>query len=70
MQQTSTEKMPAFFHKDLKTVRDLSVNKTKLTSRETFIHNLFSLKNERKSKKEKGTFLWGSPQSLDMSLNP
>ena len=52
-QQTSTTKLPAFFQKFKKTMRALSVNETKFTSRNTFIDNLFPLEGEKESRNDK-----------------
>ena len=51
MKQTSTAKLPPFFQKILKTVRDLRDNETKLTWRKTFTVNLFVLENEKEVQK-------------------
>ena len=47
-QQTSNAKLAAMFQKFLKTVHPLKVNKTKVTSRNAFIENLFALESEKK----------------------
>ena len=41
-----------FFRKNLKTVRALRINETKLTSGSAFIFNLFTLESEKESKKD------------------
>ena len=46
----------------------LKVNKTKLTSKNTFIVNLFALENEKQSKKDERTLFWDSLQRLDLSI--
>ena len=51
------------------TVRDLRVNETKLTSRNTFIVILFALESKKVSKNEKSTLFWDYPRSLDLSVN-
>ena len=49
----------------------LRVNETKLTSINAFIFNLFALENEKELKIDyKRTHFWGSPPSLNLSLNP
>ena len=47
VQQTSTAKLAAFFQKLKKAVRALRVNESKVTSRNTFIDNLFALESEK-----------------------
>ena len=69
-QQTSTEKLPAFFQKLYKTVRALRVNETKVTSRNAFIDNLSALESEKESKNGERTLFWGCPRILDLSVNP
>ena len=51
--QTSFAKLPAFFQKFTKAVHTLRVNKTKSTPRNAFIANVYELKSENKSNKDK-----------------
>ena len=53
--QTSTAKFAAFFKISEKTVSAVRVNETKITSRNNFIDNLFTLKSEKESKNFKRT---------------
>ena len=54
-QQTSTAKLVAFFSKFLKTVLDLKVNETEVTSANVFLDYFFSLKRDIESKAEENT---------------
>ena len=52
LQQTSTVKLVAFFHKFKKIVYALRVNETKVTLRNAFIDNIFALESEKESKND------------------
>ena len=55
VQDTSTTKLPAFFEKILKTVRAQKINETKLTLKNVFIDNVFTVKSEKESRNGKRT---------------
>ena len=48
----------------------LRVNETKITLRNAFILDLFTLGGEKESKYNEKTPFWGSLQKLDLSVNP
>ena len=48
----------------------LRVNATKVTLRNTFHSNFFTLKSEKESKNDKRTFFWDCPRILDLAVNP
>ena len=51
--ESSTGKLAAFFQKLKKTVPSLRVNEIKVTSRNTFIDNIFPLESKKESKDDK-----------------
>ena len=69
MHQTATTMLPAFFQKFLKTLHTLTVNETKLTSRNAIIFNLFALEKEKESKQDGRTLNYSSTRSPDLPLN-
>ena len=48
----------------------LRVNKTKLTPENAFVVDLFPLGDKKESKYDEKTLFCGSPQSLNLYLNP
>ena len=53
-QETTTTKLPAFFQKLKKTVHNLRISKTEITSRNAFTVNFFALESVKNQKMTKG----------------
>ena len=51
-------------------MRALTVNETKVSSRNTFIDNIFALESETESRNNEKTVFRDYPRLLDLAVNP
>ena len=51
-------------------MRAVRVNKTKITSRNAIVNNVFSLESKKESRNDEKTLFWNYLRIFDLAVNP